>query len=87
MQVAVLVVSIIYASSKWIQLIKYQNTILQSYVSVNDIPIDRTQSFEIGKSINGYTFSLAFGILNYDYVTPPDLAKIGYYSVYMEQWV
>jgi hypothetical protein len=54
---------------------------------VDNIPVNLSSSFKVGYSKNGYLFSLAFGMLNSDYVSPSDLAQIGYYSVYLEQWV
>jgi len=41
----------------------------------------------VGETINGYKFALAFGILDGDYESPSDLNRIGYYSVYLEQWL
>jgi hypothetical protein len=54
---------------------------------VDSIPANLTSSFKIGELKNGYQFSLAFGILNFDYSTPSDLAKIGYYQVSVEKYV
>ena len=87
MQVVVLIISIAYGTSKWIQLIKFQNTILQSYVSDNNIPSNFTTTFKVGEVTNNYIFNVAFGMLNSDYQQPADLSKIGYYAVYLEQWV